>query len=74
MVNTISHDELLTIIQNLGTEEQLTLLEELTIIIKSKVKKNRSILELEGLGKEIWESIDAQEYVNRERDSWDSKK
>ncbi len=25
----------------------------------------------EGLGKEIWEGIDAQEYVNSERESWD---
>jgi hypothetical protein len=30
----------------------------------------RSILELEGLGKEIWNGIDAGEYVNQERDSW----
>lgn len=71
MVNTLSHSELLTIIQNLDTDEQLKLLEELAIIVRSKVKKKkRSILELEGLGKEIWESVDAQEYVDRERDSW----
>lgn len=71
MVNTLSHSELLTIIQNLDTDEQLKLLEELAVIVRSKVKKKkRSILELEGLGKEIWESVDAQEYVDRERDSW----
>ncbi|MBU7046888.1 MAG: hypothetical protein HXS54_10695 [Theionarchaea archaeon] len=71
MVNTLSHSELLTLIQNLDTDEQLQLLEELAIIVRSKVKKKkRSILELEGLGKEIWESIDAQEYVDRERDTW----
>jgi hypothetical protein len=27
-------------------------------------------MNLEGLGKEIWSEIDAQEYINRERDSW----
>ena len=31
---------------------------------------NRSVFELEGLGKELWQGVDAQEYVNRERDSW----
>ena len=31
----------------------------------------RSILELQGLGKEIWEGIDAQEYIDEERNSWD---
>lgn len=30
-----------------------------------------SIMELHGLGKEIWEGIDAQEYVNRLRDEWE---
>jgi hypothetical protein len=29
-----------------------------------------NIMELEGLGKEVWEGIDAREYVRRERDSW----
>lgn len=33
-------------------------------------KPKRSILELRGLGKEIWNGIDAQEYVNQERDLW----
>lgn len=31
---------------------------------------NRSIVELESLGKELWQEVDAQEYVNRERNSW----
>jgi len=31
---------------------------------------NRSILRLQGLGKEIWAGIDAQDYVDRERASW----
>lgn len=33
-------------------------------------KPSHSILELKGLGKEIWEGIDAQEYVDQERRSW----
>jgi hypothetical protein len=28
------------------------------------------MMELEGLGKEIWQGLDAQEYVNQERASW----
>jgi hypothetical protein len=30
------------------------------------------ITELRGLGKEIWQGQDAQEYINAERDSWES--
>lgn len=71
MINdTVSHSELLAIIQNLDTDEQLKLLEEVAVIVRNKVKsKKHSILELKGLGKEIWDSVDAQEYVDRERDS-----
>ncbi len=34
-------------------------------------KPKRSLLELEGLGKEIWEGIDAQEYVDELRNEWE---
>jgi len=34
-------------------------------------KDKRSIMELHGLGAEIWHGIDAQEYVNEMRDEWD---
>ena len=59
-------------IENLTPDEQLRLLEELAAIVRQRItpKTKRSIMELEGLGKEIWQGIDAQEYVNRERDSW----
>ena len=30
-----------------------------------------SINELRRLGNEAWQGVDAQEYVNRERDTWD---
>jgi len=34
-------------------------------------KVKHSIMELEGLGADIWKSVDAQEYVAKERNSWD---
>jgi len=33
----------------------------------------RSIMELHGLGKEIWEGVDAQAYVNELRQEWDHR-
>lgn len=32
--------------------------------------KTRCLLELEGLGAEIWNGVDAQKYVNDLRDEW----
>lgn len=34
-------------------------------------KRQHSILELRGLGKEVWEGIDVDEYLEQERNSWD---
>ena len=33
----------------------------------------RRLSELRGLGKEIWEGIDAQEYVDQLRSEWDER-
>ena len=33
----------------------------------------RNLMELRGLGKEIWEGIEAQDYVNQLREEWDHK-
>jgi hypothetical protein len=33
----------------------------------------RSLLDLEGLGEEIWQGLDPQTYVNELRDEWDQR-
>lgn len=65
----------LNMAKRLALPEQLQLLEDLTRIVRRQVDdkpKTYSIMELEGLGAEIWQDIDAQAYVNQERASWDS--
>lgn len=39
----------------------------------SSQQKTASIMELHGLGAEIWKEIDAQEYVNSLRDEWEHR-
>jgi hypothetical protein len=36
-------------------------------------KSSRTLLELEGLGAEIWEGTDAQKYVDDLRNEWDNR-
>ena len=57
---------------SLGHEEQLRLIRELAAHRNRKTspEPTHSIMELCGLGKEIWDGIDAQEYVRNERSSW----
>lgn len=64
-------------VQPLSPGEQIRLIE----LIASRIPKasesasppRHSIMELHGLGAEIWRSIDAQEYVNALRQEWDHR-
>jgi hypothetical protein len=35
--------------------------------------KSYSILELHGLGKEIWQDVNARDYLNKLRDEWEER-
>jgi hypothetical protein len=67
-----TYQEIRNQVQTLTPDEQLCLLAELAEMVRGgvRLKPKRSIMELEGLGKEIWQGLDAQDYVNQERDSW----
>ncbi len=70
---SLTYNDYIKGIKSLKLEEQLSLVEIISASLKSALRKKRvknSILELEGLGSEIWKSIDAQAYVREERESW----
>ena len=52
-----------------------SLVQEITMLLADAVKMKggatHSILELQGLGKELWKGIDSAKYVDAERESWD---
>ena len=68
----LTYQDIIHQVGTLTTNEQLRLLDDLAAIIRTRMRLStqRSIMELEGLGKEAWQKIDAQEYINQERDSW----
>jgi hypothetical protein len=63
------YENILRTVESLSKAEQLRLISELGGRLGSGAA-DKSVLELQGLGKEIWHGIDAQEYVQRERGSW----
>ena len=67
-------DPLYEQLQKQAEEEHRSVAQQVIHLVSKSVgrPKSRSILELRGLGKEIWEGIDPAEYVRQERDSWDS--
>ncbi len=72
MGSATTYKETLERVRQLDPADQARLLEELAELVRqhTATRRKRSILELEGLGKEIWEGIDAQEYVRQERAAW----
>ena len=61
-------------IGHLKPDEQLTLIEVLSARLKKTLhrkKAKHSIMELQGLGAQAWKSIDAHQYVQEERKSWE---
>jgi len=70
----LTYDDYVEGIWTLNPDEHLRLIELISTILKKRVNKGKtkhSILELEGLGADIWKDIDAQKYVQKERESWD---
>jgi hypothetical protein len=69
---TAQYENILRSVESLSRAEQLRLISELAEYLRTNGAPETltSILELQGLGKEIWQGIDAQEYVDRERTSW----
>lgn len=58
----------------LTPQERETLITYLQASLAEEVPKSgHSIMELRGLGKEIWQGVDAQAYVDQLRDEWDAR-
>ncbi|HPV39721.1 MAG TPA: hypothetical protein PKX40_00980 [Spirochaetota bacterium] len=60
-------------ISKLNNKEKKIILSKLVteINLSSSQGEKYSITGIRGLGKEIWNGIDAQKYVNNERAAWD---
>lgn len=56
--------------RHLTPEDQERLVKAL--LPPSGSSQQHRITEMRGLGKELWQEVDAQEYLNAERNSWDN--
>ena len=69
MEKAININQLLSQVELLDNTSKLNLVERIIALIKkeNKTKKNSSITDLNGLGKEIWKGVDVNKYVENER-------
>ncbi len=55
----------------LSSKERLILISKLAISLqRTESGKKRKLSELQGLGKELWQNINADEYVSKLRGEW----
>jgi hypothetical protein len=62
--------EIVAEVEKLDKREQAALVE----IVNTKLNKapQRNVMELDGLGAEVWRGIDVEQYINDMRDEWDA--
>jgi hypothetical protein len=68
--------EILRQAKTLSVQERKELIKSLVDSLdvpEAVTRQQRRLSELRGLGKEIWEGIDAQKYVNQLRNEWDER-
>jgi hypothetical protein len=65
------YDQAKRSIEALPPADQMRLISELAGRLSGQLeRKHRSLLELRGLGKSIWEGVDVDQYLHQERSSW----
>ena len=72
-VGPLPYEDILVQAQLLSREERVRLLGELITDLKEGIEnvQSHSITELRGVGKEFWQGIDVEKYIEEERSSWD---
>jgi len=72
--DVLTYEDYVQGIDKLKPEQQLSLVELLTAKIKKQLQATsgkHKISELDGLGVEIWKEIETEQYIKKERNSWD---
>lgn len=69
------YEEVLDQVRNLSLLDQASLLEKLAKLVRIRIQTwpEHSVRELRGLGKELWQGIDVEKYIEEERNSWDKE-
>jgi hypothetical protein len=69
----LTYNDIVATLPELKPIEQLNLLEVLSSFLKKTMHaevERHTLLELEGLGASVWSKVNVDDYIRRERDSW----
>lgn len=69
----MTYSEIVAEIENLSANERLSLITTIAETLKNERVKKHSLLELDGLGADLWQGIEATDYVKSLRSEWDHR-
>lgn len=71
-MSAVSLTEIIPLVEQLSPEEQLRLVKYVIQELQHKSQPTSSLSwkDARGLGKEIWEGVDVERYINELRDEW----
>lgn len=72
--SVLTYEDYVRGIDKLEPEQQLSLVELLSAKLKKQIANKsgtHKLTELDGLGAEVWKDVEAQAYIQKERNSWD---
>lgn len=67
---TESLQQIIGLVAQLDQRELAVVLQTVTARIARPNEAQRSVLELQGLGRDVWSGVDVDQYIEQERDSW----
>jgi hypothetical protein len=69
---TLTWQEALITVEKLPVADQLRLISELLLRIQNltAASERLDLLDLAGVGADVWRDIDSDKYIDQERDSW----
>jgi hypothetical protein len=71
-MNVTNFAEVIGLVDQLSSEEKLQLIEHVAHELRdTKLSHRRHWREFRGLGKEIWQGIDTQAYIDELRNEWE---
>lgn len=65
--------QIIVSIRQLEADEQLVLIQELAHLLRRQTYRSRArrkVTEFRGVGKQGWQGINIDDYIQRERESW----
>jgi hypothetical protein len=72
-MNTIGLVEIIPLVEKLSSEEKLQLIEHVARALQRKTQATPPLSwkDARGLGKEIWEGVEVDRYIDELRNEWD---